>query len=155
MGAFQRVNLYQPGTPEIEKVYFKRMLKGYLDNMINTIYHNSVNEEEHIEHIKEVSRYTEVNRTILKNGNLSFGISQKLLNLYLKYHWCMGLIPTPPHFPVDSIIQKKLNLTVIPWTKMTNDHEYRRIIESAKKNLKKHNCTSLAELELLLFERNT
>ena len=122
--------------------------------MVKMRYLNPVDEEEHIENIKQITQYTEVNKDILKNGKLNFGISQKLLNLYLKYHWCMGLIPTPPHFPVDSIIQKKLNLKVIPWTKMNNDEDYRRIIDSARKNLKKHNCVSLAELELLLFERN-
>lgn len=155
MGAFQRANLYRPNILEIEKVYFRKMLKGYLDNMINTKYQNPVGEEEHIENIKRISHHTEINREILKNGKLIFGVSQKLLNLYLKYHWCAGWIPEPPHFPVDSIIQRKLNLTVISWTKMTDDHDYRSIIESAKKSLKKHNCTSLAELELLLFERNT
>lgn len=154
MGAFQRANLYKPNTPEMEKVYFRRMLKGYLDNMIKTAYHSPVDEGVHIENIKQISRYAEVHKDILKNGKLNFGISQKLLNLYLKYHWCMGLIPTLPHFPVDSIIQKKLNLKVIAWTKMSNDNDYRTIIDSAKKNLKKNNCDSLAELELLLFERN-
>ena len=155
MGAFQRANLYRPNTSEMERVYFRRMLKGYLDNMINMAYHKPVEEEVHIEHIKSICRYTEGHNDLLENGKLNFGISQKLLNLYLKYHWCMGLIPTPPHFPVDSIIQKKLDLKVIPWTKMTDENDYLSIINSAKINLKKYNCDSLAELELLLFVRNT
>ena len=108
----------------------------------------------HLKNIKAIISFTESTGSILTNGKLNFGVAQKLLNLYLKYHWCLNLIPQPPHFPVDSIIQKELGLMVVPWTKMQNEIEYLRIINHAKVQLKKHNCKSIAELELLLFSRN-
>lgn len=153
MGAFQRANVYKKSIPEIEKVYFKRMLKGYLDNLIQTSYLKPVTETEHLENIKGVIRFTKCSKNILTNQQLNFGVAQKLLNLYLKYHWCLNLIPTPPHFPVDSIIQKQLGLKVVAWTKMQHETEYLRIINHAKKQLSKHGCKTIAELELLLFSR--
>ena len=154
MGAFQRANIYKEDAPEMDKTYFKRMLKGYLDNLIETSYLNPVSEPEHLENIKAVIRHTESSGSILTKGKLNFGVAQKLLNLYLKYHWCLDKIPIPPHFPVDSIIQKELGLKIVPWTKMKDETDYLTIIEQAKKQLQKYQCKSIAELELLLFSRN-
>jgi hypothetical protein len=154
MGAFGRAKVYRPDVPVIEKKYFKRLLKGHLDTMIESCYFKSISQKTHIENIKEVMRFSESTSDILTNGNLNFGVAQKLLNLYLKYHWCLGLIPTPPHFPVDSIIQKELGLKIVPWTKMENEIDYLRIINHAKTLLENHDCKTIAELELLLFRRN-
>ena len=57
MGAFGRVNVYKTDAPEMEKKYFKRMLKGYLDNLMQTSYLKPISETEHIEHIKAVIQH--------------------------------------------------------------------------------------------------
>jgi hypothetical protein len=153
--AFQRANIYKDSFPAIRKIYFKRMMKSYIDGLVTSFYNRDVTEKEHIANIKSVSEYSSHFEDVFLNGQLNFGVSQKLLNLYLKYMWCLDVITIPPpHFPVDSIIQKKLNLKVIPWTKMTNEEDYLKVISHAKALLPDYSCKSIAELELKLFERN-
>lgn len=156
MGAFQRAGIYKPNATEEHKKYFSIKLKAYLDNLVKNNYSKEVSEEDHIMHIEMISNTSKSVDCVLKDG-LNFGVSQKLLNLYLKYNWCLGKIPTPPHFPVDSIIQKALKLPIIPWTKMKGEkgkQQYISIIESAKQQLKENDCKNIAELELQLFSRN-
>ncbi|OUS10456.1 hypothetical protein A9Q93_12950 [Nonlabens dokdonensis] len=154
MGAFGRANVYKENTPEIKKTYFKNKLKGYLDDMINSNYLKPIAHFQHLENINELIHYSKMYGEVLRNDTFNFGVTQKLLNLYLKYHWCLGLIPAPPHFPVDSIIQKKLGLKVVPWTKFEDDTEYLRIISHSETLLEKYDCSNIAELELKLFSRN-
>lgn len=101
---------------------------------------------------------------IFTKGALNFGISQKILNLYLKYLWVAGVIPTPPHFPVDRIIQEKLRIRDLqPWTQFElGDGKYEAVIAAGravlsdrgliKMELAEEAFTSLAELELHLFD---
>src|SRR3954469_1601937 len=35
----------------------------------------------------------------LRHGQYSYGVAQKLLNLVLEYHWCLGQISEPSHCP--------------------------------------------------------
>ena len=59
---------------------------------------------------------------ILKGGQLNFGTCQKMVNLYLKYLWCAGLLDnTPVHFPLDRIIQKGTDIE--SWTKLGDEDE--------------------------------
>lgn len=156
-GAFQRSGIYNPEVSDKLKREFGLSLKEYLDNLINSQYQEEISEEKHIENIEGIIDFSLGFDKVLKNG-LNFGVSQKLLNLYLKYHWCLDEIPAPPHFPVDRIIQEKLKLKVIPWTKMVGikgREDYIRIVESAKEKLKEHKCEHVAELELKLFNRNS
>ncbi len=153
--AFQRANVYNENATETEKKSFKFMLKGYIDNCLVENNSMTIDDNEHIEKIKELSRYSANFSNILNGGKLNFGVSQKLLNLYLKYLWCLDLLKTPPpHFPVDRIIQRELELSPVAWTQMKDEKEYLRIITIAKERLlsTEHNC--IAELELALFRRS-
>lgn len=150
--AFQRSNIYKPGINDNDKLYFKRKLRGYLDNLLES-YKTKVSEEIHIQNIESLSEYSVV-FNILQNGKLNIGVAQKLLNLYLKYHWCLGTIPEPPHCPVDRKIQENLKVKpIVSWTKMTSIKEYKEVIERFKEKCSKGQ--SLARLELDNFERNT
>ncbi|RLJ61615.1 hypothetical protein CLV86_2638 [Lacinutrix venerupis] len=156
-GAFQRANVYNPDVLEKDKKDFKFMLKGYIDNTIVPSY-NKVNmsDDIHIENIKSVQQYTSNFDKLLTNGQFNFGVSQKLLNLYLKYLWCLGVISEPPHFPVDRIIQQKLKFKpIIAWTKIETSEEYMSIVNFArtKINLKDEFSNSLSVIELNLFSR--
>ncbi|KFF06317.1 hypothetical protein [Flavobacterium reichenbachii] len=154
-GAFQRANIYKDGVTETERKQFRTKLRGYIENSLITKYLDEVTEENHIQNIIALSEYTTEFSSILKQGRINIGISQKLLNLYLKYLWCLDKISAPPHFPVDSIIQKHLKIVnPTPWTKMTNVEEYLRVIQVAKDLLPSKPYSSIAELELYLFERN-
>lgn len=64
---------------------------------------------------------------------MKFGHAQKALNLYLKYHWCFGMLPMPPHCPLDSIVLKKIpGFTQERWTRLDSSERYVNIISAAK-----------------------
>jgi hypothetical protein len=45
---------------------------------------------------------------IFKQGQPSFGVAQKAVNLFLKYLWCLDIFKQPPHCPIDSQILKEI-----------------------------------------------
>ncbi|MHC5202169.1 hypothetical protein [Myroides sp. LJL119] len=154
-GAFQRSNAYIKQTSEKERIAFRKELKIFIDTELVTQYHNQVNEEQHYQNIKELCDYSKDNYDYLfEKGSLNIGVSQKLLNLYLKYQWCSGWIATPPHFPVDRIIQQKLKVSPLkPWTQFEDINDYKIVIEFAKEYLQGTEYSTLAEMELHLFTR--
>lgn len=155
-GAFQRANIYNSETiSEKVKKDFRNQLFGFVNDIVPN-YRKNIGDNTHISNILEISRYSENEfSTILNNNRLNFGVSQKLLNLYLKYLWCLDEIGTPPHFPVDRIIQSKLKVpTLYAWTQITDEKPYLEIINYARKKLENLDYSSLAEMELDLFSRN-
>ncbi len=148
-GAFQRANIYQKGIKEKQKVDFKNKLHELVLDIAKQ-YKIEVIDKNHLNNIYLISQLI---HNALQNGNLNFGISQKVLNLYLKYLWCLERIPTPPHFPVDRIIQKELRIKkIVSWTQMKNEKDYMRIIEHAKLKAQEQNI-SPSQLELNLYSR--
>ena len=117
-------------------------MKNYIQNTIlpkyeNKVDENKVDEKQHKKNLKSIIEKSKEYNSILNGGQLSIGTVQKLLNLSLKYYWCLGHIPEPPHFPIDRIIQKKLpSDSRKNWTEMSFE-DYSSIIESAKNNLEK------------------
>jgi hypothetical protein len=154
-GAFQRASVYEALTSEDERTIFKSELKDFINILSEQYISTSVDEKKHIENIYSIKTFTFKFRSLLNGDSLNFGISQKLLNLYLKYLWCLDILKVaPPHFPVDSIIQNKLKIkSPYPWTKMNDEIEYMKIIQKAKEELVNSETTNLAELELHLFNR--
>lgn len=167
LGAFQRADCYNKTSKavEIRKTDFKNTLRIHIDTTILPQYKGEVSEDKHIENIIDVLEFSKKYADIFSRGSLNFGISQKLLNLYLKYHWVAGNIKRPPHFPVDRIIQERLGIKDIqPWTRFDlTDGKYNYVIKYAKQVLKDkyipetelHESAfdSLADLELHLFNR--
>ncbi len=150
-GAFQRANVYHGVQSEHIKNDFKRELKELVDKIAKQ-YKIKVSENAHLKNIKKI---TEFKHECLAPNQLNFGVSQKVLNLYLKYLWCMDEIETPPHFPVDRIIQQELGIKKIqPWTQMKIEEDYLQVIQKAKEKAKENDC-SLAELELMLYKRRS
>jgi len=158
--AFQRASIYKSNATESAKFAFKKELKGKVNTISKSYITGEVEEKEHIKNIQSIIAFSEQFKGILNNGKLNFGISQKILNLYLKYLWCLDVLKfPPPHFPVDRIIQGKLKInTPFPWTQMSNEKEYGIVIERAKKILMTkefENLKNLPELELFLFNRRS
>ncbi len=136
LGAFQRANIYLPNVSEKEKKDLRNSLNKFIDENLIPLYQDGVNERDHLLNINAISNFSTKYSTILEKGKINFGVSQKLLNLYLKYLWCLEQIPTPPHFPVDSIIQTKLGIKKVePWTKFENPEPYIKIIKTAQEKL--------------------
>lgn len=154
-GAFQRSNAYKKDTFEKERNAFRKELKVFVDTELIPQYQNQVTELQHEQNIERLCSYSrEKFEHLFEKGSLNIGVSQKLLNLYLKYQWCNGWIVTPPHFPVDRIIQQKIKVQPLkPWTRFEDINDYKKVIEYAKKYALENKYTSLAEMELQLFDR--
>jgi len=169
-GGFQRSNAYEKSKEDKEKQRkeFRTKLRNCIENIVNKHYVNSaVVEQQHLEHINSIINFTkeygQANNGLLTNNQLNFGIVQKVFNLYLKYQWCLGNINTPPHFPVDRIIQELLiqelktkglpSFKLKPWTMFESDVDYLNVIKHANIVLEKSKLKTLAELELFLFDR--
>ena len=128
-------------------------MKDYIQNTILPLYENKVNEKKHIKNLKSIIENSKKYSSILKDDKLSIGTVQKLLNLLLKYFWCLGLIPEPPHFPIDRIIQKRLpRVSRKNWTELLSEKDYSSIINAAKDYLE--DGETLAQWELEKYQRN-
>jgi hypothetical protein len=111
-----------------------------------------VSEQTHCNFIEEVSHSVSSTATaFLYNRRFRIGIAQKLVNLYLKYLWCAGLILEPPHCPIDGIIRERAGLTY-NWVKSDNIEEYKLAISEIR-NLSNRDNLSIAEWELRNFRR--
>ena len=156
--AFQRANIYNSNIEISDslKSAFRDELFRIISDLVSKDYSLEISDEKHIKNIWKISEFTASEfPDILTNGRINFGVSQKLLNLYLKYLWCIGEVGTPPHFPVDRIIQQKLKVPqIIAWTKIENEKPYNEIISHARNVLQNTEYSSLAELELNLYQRN-
>ncbi len=149
-GAFQHSGIYQQNTSEKKRIYFRKMLRGYIEQIVLKKYKQPVSDEEHIENIIGISNYTASFKEVLK-APINIGISQKLLNLALKYYWCLDLLPEPPHCPVDRIIQEKIyKQPLVNWTQLDDINIYMQIINDARELTKKEKL-SLAQWELENF----
>tara|TARA_R110000765_G_scaffold94079_3_gene177438 strand:- start:3397 stop:3945 length:549 start_codon:yes stop_codon:yes gene_type:complete len=164
--SFQRAYAYIDNASEETKRHFKTKTSGLIDNMLPQYKKGNVTDKEHITNIKEVSNYSNHFSEIFNGGQINFGIAQKMLNLYLKYQWCLGNIAEPPHFPVDRIIQQKLNksarqykqnqIDLKPWTRFKDEVHYLKVVNHARalsKIDKSMKGLSPANIELTLFER--
>lgn len=152
--AFQRASVYKEEIDDTQKELLKIEIRSYIENELEPRYENGrVTEKQHIENIFFISNHTKKFAEILTGGKLNFGVSQKLLNLHLKYLWCLDKMATPPHFPVDRRIQETLGLKpIVPWTEFQDEIDYMRIIDNVKQRLGK-DFKTVAEYELNHFKR--
>lgn len=102
----------------------------------------------HVENIVALANtVTQACSPILHQGRFRTGIAQKALNLYLKYLWCLDLIPEPPHCPFDSEIIKRLPAPAnqLIWTNFDRVEDYLTLVSAARRVA---GTQSLAEWEL-------
>ncbi len=154
-GAFQRSGIYENiDLNDPRRTLFRNDIKYYIEtNILPQYCDQTVEEEKHIKNLLNFSEWSKKYSEIIKGGYLKLGISQKLINLYLKYQWCLGNIQEPPHCPFDRIIIQKLGYNPIPsWTKLENEKEYRELVSKSKAIANASN-KSIAEWELSVFER--
>lgn len=153
----QRANLYKKdisSTP-IKAKDFRENIIGFVRNKIVPQYIIGCNEEQHYKNIYLLITFAnKANPGILKKSGYKYGVAQKLLNLALKYYWCLGLVKEPPHCPVDrKVINKTTHKGKINWTEITKRSEYRKIIEDIKTIARKEGL-SISKWEFTIFERN-
>jgi len=133
MGTVGRANVYTSGLSEGERKALQSALRKQLEQFAHE-YEEVVQEEAHIQNILKLSKYlTEAHANILQGGRLRIGTAQKALNLYLKYLWCLGKVPVPPHCPFDYQIIAKLPAYTGPnWTMLDSVKDYRALVTVAK-----------------------
>lgn len=152
LGALGRSNTYSKSTSEEDKNAFRNALREKLRE-IGDQYTSSISEERHISNIKKIADDLTLNfYHCLKNGRFRIGIAQKALNLYLKYLWCVGFIPTPPHCPFDSIIIGHLpECEDLNWTAIDSIDDYQKLVNAARK---KADRKPIAKWELEIWLKN-
>jgi hypothetical protein len=149
LGALGRSRTYLKTVSEEDKASFRNALRFKIDE-ISENYRTTVSEEGHILNIIKLSdELTSQFPNCLIKERFRIGIAQKVLNLYLKYLWCLGLIPTPPHCPFDSIVIKHLyGCGDLSWTSIDSIEDYKKLVNAAKETA---NGKSIAEWELKIW----
>ena len=130
----QRAVSYRKQSAGKERAEFRRYMIDYCERSILPAYRSSISEEEHVANIvalRDAAQSYAGQRLLTKP--YSIGVSQKLLNLQLKYLWCADLRPMPPHCPIDRIVLGYTTLrNRMNWTKISDVGTYRQAIEAIR-----------------------
>ncbi len=152
----QRAKLYNPkiAFEERESDKFRASIMTFIETNLLPNYKTTCSEEDHVENIQRLVTFgTRAGDNLLGPDGYKFGVAQKLLNLLLKYLWCLEHLEEPPHCPVDRIVLAKTTLrNRLNWTNITTSDEYNeainaiRVVASAAK-------LSLPQWELQFYSR--
>lgn len=130
-GAFGHAGIYRGKTPEKRH----RELGGELRRLLREYaraYGSDVADETHNKNIRELAeKLSREFKDVMKDERFRIGVAQKALNLYLKYLWCMGRIPTPPQCPFDSEVLREARVSG-SWTGLADMEGYRLWVEKAR-----------------------
>ncbi len=152
----QRSKLYDSNcdTPKEVTNAFRSRLVAFFEGSLLKAYKTSCSEAQHIQNLERFSQFgTEQGRSLLGPDGYKLGVAQKFLNLILKYLWCIGEIPEPPHCPVDRIILGKTALKgKLNWTEIKTTCQYKKSIEAIRASAEKAGL-SIAQWELQAFSR--
>lgn len=153
--AVQRSKPYAtPKPPESVLGEVRAAILSWMAATLLTRYRRGCSEKRHLVNLRQlIALSRKVGAEVFEGRGLRYGLAAKLLNTWLKGLWCLGLIPTPPHCPVDSVIQQRIpGGHRIPWTQMTTQDQYLRVI-CALQRAADRSSMSLAEWELSNFSR--
>ncbi|HBU06948.1 MAG TPA: hypothetical protein DEB09_02600 [Candidatus Magasanikbacteria bacterium] len=130
------------------RIHIKNLLSKYGKKYIDK---TAISDDAHIENIELFIIEAKTGyESILVDGEIRFGIGQKLLNLYLKYLWVSDdkMNFTPPHCPFDSQVAHELN-SDYKFTISNSKEDYRLIVKKAKIV----SDSNIAEWELKLWNK--
>ena len=136
LAAFRRNKMYKDNVLQSERYELRNDLKVELRSLSASYLPGGVSEAEHeanIEYLSDVlsAKYS----AMLTDGRFKIGTSQKALNLYLKFLWCLARLPDEPvHCPVDRIILTKV-LVYGAWTQLDDIHLYREWISKIRASI--------------------
>ena len=152
----QHVVLYNKGAEQNQRKEFSNKVKAYMKSDIIPKYKGTVEESRHCENIRGLIEHAKrVGAGVLGEDRYNYGVAQKLLNLALKYYWCLGLIKEPPHCPVDRKVINKTDLRGkgVKWTRIKTETEYLNIVSAIKSKAEEDKC-SIAQWELKVWKSN-
>lgn len=154
-GSVQRTGLYRIGATEAARGAFRTAAIAWFEDRVLPAYRQPVDEETHRNHLmmaqREISQLSAATSVLAAGYRL--GHAQKALNLALKYRWCLGIIPEPPHCPIDRIVLGETALAgSLNWTEIDRIEDYDRAIDAVR------SCAvaagqSIARWELVTFAR--
>ena len=148
----QRASIYIKGAIEEDKSIFRRDFQIALELLSQQYREEHVPDSVHCENIEMLAKNLSAKHGgVLTNSRFRIGSAQKAVNLYLKYMWCLGRLPMPPHCPIDAVVLSHVpNCSAVRWTKIDTVTEYVEIIEKVKVIA---GDASLSEWELLLYNK--
>ena len=142
--------IYLASYKEHQRGPFKDALRKELQNLESAYSNGRVAGPIHCEYIGAFAdQLSKSHGEFLNDNRMRFGVSQKFVNLYLKYLWVAGLIEEPPHCPVDGIIRDLASLKY-DWTTSDSRPEYEAAIATLAKRA---HPRSLSGWELQEFRR--
>jgi hypothetical protein len=147
----QRGRVYRPGLSETARRSLHGELRAALRECASA-YADPVSDEDHVKNIVALAdRISGLCGDVLAGGRFRLGSAQKALNLHLKYRWCLGWCPQPPHCPFDAIVLARIPGWHGPtWTALDSVDDYRRLVAAARACA---NPESLPVWELNLYQR--
>jgi hypothetical protein len=121
--AFGRNRIYEREVADESRTQLRTAIASLMREEARA-YAQAVSDEQHLAAIRRISDLISqrFNQNLV-GGRFRYGTSQKALNLYLKFLWRLGQIPTPPHCPVDSIVLSKGGIDAA-WTKSDSESDY-------------------------------
>ena len=149
--AVQRgASIYRGSATGDQKAQFRSSLKRKLKALGTSYRTRTVSEAKHLRSICNLARQLSKRYArVLAPEGLVIGRAQKALNLYLKYLWCLGKLPEPPHCPFDRKVIDHLGLrSPVAWTKIRTKAEYVGLVACARRVAKRE---SLAQWELRIW----
>lgn len=153
VAAFQHNPIYKPEIQQFDRKPLRKAFRNKLQQ-IGSLYSQPVTEESHIDNIVDMadslsSRFG----YLLKNNRFRIGTSQKAINLFVKFLWCLNdNCPTPPHCPIDRKILDEVSIDG-SWTKLDSIIAYQDWIQKIREHVRLKNYESIAEWELDVWNR--
>ena len=134
IASFHRASVYGNDVSEEDKNKLHKALRSHLAEFAQQ-HIAPVSEDIHVKNINSLADIISAEcNVLLLNGGFRIGIAQKVLNLYLKYLWCLEQIPPPPHCPFDSLIIAKLpQSSRVSWTQLDDIPRYLAFVVAAKR----------------------
>jgi len=130
----------------------------FLENYLNEISADGMHEEVHLKRITQLAdSMSEKFKPVLHNQRFRIGVSQKIINLFLKYMWSINEIPQPLHCPIDGIVKSHIEkhfgkTKLVDWTRLDNIRDYEEYINLIR-ILIKTSDDSIAAWELKTWGR--
>ncbi len=120
--------VYSQTKKDYQREPAKKAIRELLLSLGNRYGSRDVSAEDHFEFIQHASdNLSSSFRDFWHDGRFRIGVTQKLINLHLKYLWVAGFITEPPHCPIDGIVRDLAQLS-FDWTKSDSLDEYRQAI---------------------------
>ena len=129
----QRGRVYRPALSESDRRPVHKTLRELLLDASTQYTNGGVSEVQHAANIEHIAQtMTQHHAAVLRGGKFRIGSAQKALNLPLKYRWCLGEIPMPPHCPFDAYVLRAIpGCQTRSWTAIKSIEQYADLVAAA------------------------